>query len=187
MPDAGVLRMDESMKSMKLKNEIEIALFAVLLAVFSWTTIPFAVPFTLQTFGVYVALMMLGGKRGTIAIALYILLGAVGVPVFSGFNSGIGALLGPTGGYIFGFLVTGLVYILMEKRTFRFRAPVSLVIGTLLCYAFGTIWFVIVYSQKNGPISVWTALLKCVIPFILPDAAKLVLADMVSRRVKKLL
>ena len=68
------------MKSMKLKNEIEIALFAVLLAVFSWTTIPFAVPFTLQTFGVYVALMLLGGKKGTIAIALYILLGTVGVP-----------------------------------------------------------------------------------------------------------
>ena len=101
------------MKSMKLKNEIEIALFAVLLAVFSWTTIPFAVPFTLQTFGVYVALMLLGGKKGTIAIALYILLGAVGVPVFSGFKGGVGALLGPTGGYIFGFLATGLVYILM--------------------------------------------------------------------------
>lgn len=177
--------MDKQMKSMKLKNEIEIALFAVLLAVFSWTTIPFAVPFTLQTFGVYVALMLLGGRKGTIAIALYILLGAVGVPVFSGFNSGIGALLGPTGGYIFGFLVTGLVYILMEKQTFRFRAPVSLAIGTILCYAFGTIWFVIVYSNKTGPISVWTALLKCVIPFILPDAAKLALADLVSRRVKK--
>ena len=173
------------MKSMKLKNEIEIALFAVLLAVFSWTTIPFAVPFTLQTFGVYVALMLLGGKKGTIAIALYILLGAVGVPVFSGFKGGVGALLGPTGGYIFGFLATGLVYILMEKRTFRFRAPVSLAIGTILCYAFGTIWFVIVYSGKVGPISGWTALLKCVIPFILPDAAKLALADLVSRRVKK--
>lgn len=139
------------MKSMKLKNEIEIALFAVLLAVFSWTTIPFAVPFTLQTFGVYVALMLLGGKKGTIAIALYILLGAVGVPVFSGFKGGVGALLGPTGGYIFGFLATGLVYILMEKRTFRFRAPVSLAIGTILCYAFGTIWFVIVYKRKGRP------------------------------------
>lgn len=178
----GLLRTD---KKVKLRDKIEIALFAVLMAVFSWITIPFAVPFTLQTFGVYAALMLLGGKRGTISIALYILLGAAGIPVFSGFNGGMGALFGSTGGYIFGFLVIGLVYIRMERCTFRFRAPISLVMGTLLFYAVGTVWFVIVCSGKTGSISVWTALLKCVIPFILPDAAKLALADMVSRRVRR--
>lgn len=156
------------MKSMKLKNEIEIALFAVLLAVFSWTTIPFAVPFTLQTFGVYVALMLLGGKKGTIAIALYILLGAVGVPVFSGFKGGVGrGLLGPDRRLYLGFSRNGsCVYPDGKADVPLPRAGLAGDRnGSVL--AFGTIWFVIVYSGKVGPISVWTALLKCVIPFIL--------------------
>ena len=80
-----------------------IAMFAVLMAVCSWISIPMEVPFTLQTFGLFLTVGVLGGKRGTFAVLIYILLGAIGVPVFAGFNSGIGVLLGTTGGYIVGF------------------------------------------------------------------------------------
>ena len=86
------------------------ALFAVLLTVCAWISVPLPVPFTLQTFAIFAALGILGGRRGTWAVAVYLLLGAVGLPVFSGFRGGLGALLGTTGGYILGFLALALVY-----------------------------------------------------------------------------
>ena len=91
--------MRHSVKSLTL-----IALFAVIIAICSWVTIPFyVVPFTLQTLGIFLTLRFLGSKRGTVAIAVYLVLGALGVPVFAGFTGGIGRLLGPTGGYLVGF------------------------------------------------------------------------------------
>jgi biotin transport system substrate-specific component len=90
-----------------------VALGAVLIIICSWLTVPFAVPFTMQTFAVYCALLLLGGRRGLLAVLLYILLGAFGLPVFSGFRGGIGALLGPTGGYILGFLLCALLFRLL--------------------------------------------------------------------------
>ena len=80
-----------------------IALFAVIIAVCSWISIPAAVPFTLQTFAVFTAVGVLGGKRGTLCVLVYLLLGAFGVPVFAGFSGGLGAVFGMTGGYLFGF------------------------------------------------------------------------------------
>ena len=85
------------------------ALFTVLLAVCAWITVPLTVPFTLQTFGVFAALGTLGGRRGTYAVAAYLLLGLAGLPVFSGFRGGPGVLLGTTGGYILGFLASALL------------------------------------------------------------------------------
>ena len=96
-----------------------IALFAALIAVCAFITIPMPLPFisfTLQTFGVFAALGILGGRDGTTAVAVYILLGAIGVPVFSGFRGGFGVLIGPTGGYIAGFLGAALVYWLLTAR-----------------------------------------------------------------------
>ena len=81
-------------KGFSLRDMVLCALFAAILAVSAWLTVPGEVPFTLQTFGVFAALGLLGGKRGTIAIALYLVLGAVGLPVFSGFRGGFGVLLG---------------------------------------------------------------------------------------------
>ena len=74
------------------------ALMAVVLCICSWITVPFAVPFTMQTFAVFCSLLLLGGKLGTLSIGVYILLGMVGLPVFSGFRGGIGHIIGPTGG-----------------------------------------------------------------------------------------
>ena len=92
------------------------ALFTVLLAVCAWITVPLTVPFTLQTFGVFAALGVLGGRRGTYAVAAYLLLGLAGLPVFSGFRGGPGVLLGPTGGYILGFLASALLYWAVTAR-----------------------------------------------------------------------
>ena len=165
------------------------AICAALTAICSWISIPATVPFTLQTFAVFSVLWLLGGKRGTVSVCIYILLGAVGIPVFSGFKGGIGVLLGTTGGYIVGFIFMSLVYWLMEsllgeKPAVRIAA---LVIGLVVCYAFGTAWFLFVYARTSGAIGLGTALSWCVFPFILPDLAKMALAVMLSERVKKYL
>ena len=94
----------------KTLDMVYIAVFAVIIAVCSWISVPMVIPFTLQTFGVFCAVGLLGGKRGTLSVLIYVLLGAVGIPVFSGFSSGIGTLFGVTGGYIMGFIFTALVY-----------------------------------------------------------------------------
>ena len=89
-------------KTVKTQDLVYVSLFAVLITVCSWISIPFIVPFTMQTFALFLAINFLGGKKGLISIVIYVALGAVGVPVFSGFTSGIGALFGLNGGYIFG-------------------------------------------------------------------------------------
>ena len=84
----------------KTYDLVYISMFTVLIAICSWISIPAAVPFTLQTLGVFLAVGILGGKRGTMAVLVYILLGAIGIPVFAGFSGGIGVLTGTTGGFI---------------------------------------------------------------------------------------
>lgn len=163
------------------------AVGAALIAVCSWISIPSTVPFTLQTFAVFCVLSLLGGKRGTVSIIIYILLGAVGMPVFAGFTGGIGILLGTTGGYIIGFILMGLLFWLAE-HFFGNALPVrivSMLAGLLVCYAFGTGWFLWVYARQSGAIGIGTALSWCVLPFILPDLAKMALAVGIAGRVKK--
>ena len=164
---------------MKTRDMALCALFAALLAVCAWLVIPAGdVPFTLQTFGVFAALGLLGGKRGTIAIAVYLLLGAVGAPVFAGFKGGVGVLLGPTGGYIVGFLFAGLLYMLLEPaadKNKRIKAAV-LAGGLALCYAVGTIWFLVVARRGGTDYGAGQVIAICVLPYILPDLAKLWLA-----------
>ncbi len=166
----------------KIRDMIYIALMAVIIALCSFLSVPAAVPFTMQTFAVFCALLLLGGKRGTLAVGLYLLLGAAGLPVFSGFKSGLGALLGPTGGYLLGFLLTALLYWLGEGKV---KPIVLLIAGNLLCYLFGTLWFVLVYSSGERSIGFGAALGLCVVPYLIPDALKLLLAFVLARRVKK--
>ena len=165
-----------------------IALMAVVMCVCAWITIPFAVPFTMQTFGVFAALLLLGGRDGTLAIGLYLLLGIVGLPVFSGFRGGLGHLVGPTGGYIVGFLFTGLAHMLLEPLTDRCRGAVRaalLFAEHALCYLVGTIWFTAVLGSRGQDYGFFAALSVCVVPYLLPDLAKILLADFVSRRVRR--
>ena len=172
---------------LKTKDLALCALFAALIAVCAWISIPATVPFTLQTFAIFAALGLLGGKSGTVAVAVYLLLGAIGVPVFAGFQGGIGALLGTTGGYLLGFLLTALIVWGMEAR-FGSKTGVfllSAVLGMLVCYAFGTAWYLVVYARTKGAISLATALGWCVVPFLIPDAVKIALAVLLRGRLKR--
>ena len=169
---------------MKTLDMVYIALFACLMAICAWISIPGQIPFTLQTMGVFLAVGLLGGKRGTVAVLVYILMGAVGLPVFSGFAGGLGKLLGMTGGYIVGFLVSALLMWAMEALfgSKKWVLPVSMVVGLIACYAFGTAWFLVVYTKNTGAIGLWTALGKCVFPYILPDCLKIALALAIRKR-----
>ena len=176
-------------KQFRVVDLTYMAVCAALIAICAWITIPAAVPFTLQIFAVFCVLGLLGGKRGTVTIVVYLLLGAIGLPVFSGFNGGIGALLGTTGGYLISYIFMGLIYWLAEKL-FGTKLVVriaAMVLGLLVCYAFGTAWFMTVYARKSGAIALGTALGWCVFPFIIPDLIKMALALLVSDRVRKFL
>ena len=165
------------------------ALGIALIAVCSWISVPMTIPFTLQTFAVCLVTGLLGLKLGLWSVAGYILLGAVGVPVFSGFRGGPGALLGTTGGYIVGFLFTALIVGFAVGRYGR-KLPallISMALGVLVCYAFGTAWFMVVYARGTGPISLATALGWCVLPYLIPDAVKIVLAALLTRRLHPLI
>jgi len=170
----------------KVLDLVYIAIGAALIAICSWISIPTAVPFTLQTFAVFFVLLALGGERGTLATLVYVLLGAVGVPVFAGFSGGIGILFGSTGGYIIGFLFTGLIYILFTKffKKNIVMKVVALVLGLAVCYAFGTAWFMHVYMKSSGEVGLLTVLGWCVFPFIIPDLLKLALAVVISKRIE---
>jgi len=177
------------MNKLKTRDIAYIAMGVALIAICSWISIPTTVPFTMQTFAVCLVTALLGLKRGLWTVAAYILLGAVGAPVFAGFKGGFGALLGTTGGYIVGFLFTALIVgIAVEK--FGRSLPVlicSMALGILVCYAFGTVWFMRVYARNSGPIGVGTALAWCVIPYLIPDAVKIVLASVLVQRLHPLL
>ena len=176
-------------KELQTLDIVYIAFCAALITVLSWINIPAVVPFTLQTFAVFCVLGLIGGKRGTLAVVVYILMGVIGLPVFTGFIGGIGIVLGTTGGYIIGFIFIGLIYWLMENTT-KNTLPckvAALLIGLLVCYAFGTAWFMIVYTRQTGPVGIAAALSWCVIPFIIPDIIKLALAVFISKRLRKVL
>lgn len=155
-----------------------IGLFVGLMAICSWISIPTAIPFTMQTFAVFLAVMILGGKRGTLAIVVYLLLGLVGVPVFAGFSAGPGVLFGTTGGYLIGFVFSGLLMWLMERIADRkvWVQMLSMLLGMVTYYIIGTIWFMVVYGNTNGSVSLLTALGWCVFPFVIPDLVKAALA-----------
>lgn len=164
-----------------------IAIFTVLIAICSWITIPAAVPFTLQTFAIFFAVSVLGGRRGTLAVIIYILLGSIGVPVFSGFGGGIGVLMNTTGGYIIGFLLSALIMWVIERALGRklWMQALSMLLGLLACYAAGTLWFMMIYMRNTGDIGLMTVLSWCVIPFIIPDLIKIALALGLSNALKK--
>ena len=165
------------------RNIVFIALFTALICVCAWITIPSAIPFTLQLFAIFLTLGLLGGKKGTIAVACYILLGLVGAPVFSGFKGGIAALSGVTGGYIVGFVFSALVYwgfTALFKEKFWSKI-VAMFLGLIVCYAFGTAWFVFVKGSTSSPTDFSSALMLCVVPFIVFDVVKILLAAFLTR------
>ncbi|MCR5118031.1 MAG: biotin transporter BioY [Lachnospiraceae bacterium] len=176
-------------------NLVYISLAAAFLAVCSWISIPSIaslVPFTLQTFAVFVIVGLLGGKIGTLAILVYIMMAAVGVPVLSGFKGGLAALSGPTGGYVIGFLFTALIMSLFRPLIKKGHAVpllvLSMILGLAVCYLFGTLWFCLVYISDSGQRPGFDAALTlCVLPYLIPDAIKIMLAATIcsNRALKK--
>ena len=166
-----------------------VAMGAALIAVCSWLSVPSIVPFTLQTFAVCLITALFGLRMGLLTVAVYLLMGAVGLPVFAGFKGGVASLLGPTGGYLVGFLFTALVVGLSVNRLGRrpLVLILSMALGIALWYAFGTVWFVLVYTRTRGPIGVGAALSLCVFPYLIPDALKIALASFLTGRLYPLL
>ena len=177
----------DATRTVNVRAMCYVGVFAALMAVCSWIAVPTAVPFTLQTLGVFLSVGLLGGKLGTAAVAVYVLLGAFGLPVFANFSGGIGVLLSNTGGYIIGFILSALIMWLTESL-FGKKLPVqilSMVLGLLACYAVGTVWFMFVYMRQTGAVGLGTVLGWCVIPFIIPDAVKIALALMLGNTLRR--
>lgn len=168
------------------------AMFAALLAICSWITVPSVIPFTMQTFAVFTMCAVLGTKLSVITVMVYIVLGAIGLPVFSGFRGGVGVLIGATGGYIWGFLLTALacgILIDLQKKCgkkSKIFTVLSMLVGLILCYASGTLWYYYVYTSKNGSTTIWAILCAAVFPYIIPDIIKILLAVLTSGQLKKL-
>ncbi len=156
-----------------------IALMTALICIAAPLSIPLTgmVPISLATLTVYLAGALLGAKQGTIAVALYILLGAVGLPVFSGFEGGVQKLVGVTGGYIIGYLPCAAIvgFAVNKWGEHKWVYPVSMVVGTLVLYAIGTAWFM--FQTK---VNLASAMASCVIPFLPGDAAKIVVATVLG-------
>ncbi len=167
---------------------VYIGIFAALIAVCSWISIPLTVPITLQTLGVCLTSGLLGTKRGTLSVIVYILLGLIGIPVFSGFKGGVGVIFGSTGGYIVGFIFTALIVGLFSTR-FKDKVwslALSMVLGIAVCYAFGTVWFLVLYNRANADaMSVSAVLSICVTPFIGFDIIKVIISVILCKRLKK--
>lgn len=135
-----------------------------------------SVPISMATFAVLLSGMILGGKFGAVSQGIYLLIGAAGVPVFAGYAAGWGQLLGPTGGYLIGYIpmafVAGAVYYRFGRQRKGIakiiRIVCAAVLGEIALYIFGTAWFCFVTGS-----GVIAALAICVLPFLIGDAAKI--------------
>jgi biotin transport system substrate-specific component len=170
----------------KIPDLVYTAMGVTLICVCSWISIPLPVPFTLQTFAVPAVLLLLGGKRGTMATVIYVIMGAIGIPVFAGFTGGLGILLGSTGGYLIGFIFIALIYMIATREFGNKKKTeiISLIAGLFVCYAFGTAWFMHIYLRDSGDVGLFTVLTWCVFPYIIPDLVKIFLATVIADRVK---
>ncbi|MBO6214033.1 MAG: biotin transporter BioY [Lachnospiraceae bacterium] len=162
------------------------ALMAALCCILGPWSIPIGpVPISLGLIGVFLSAYLLGSKRGTLAVAIYIALGAVGLPVFTGFAGGFAKVSGPTGGYIVGYLiaafVTGLAVDHFSTNQW-YISVLSMIIGLAGCYLLGTIWFCL--QSGMAPLE---ALSVCVFPFIPFDLIKIGLCTILGITIKKTL
>ncbi|MGI6269665.1 MAG: biotin transporter BioY [Candidatus Howiella sp.] len=163
------------MKKLTLKEITATALMTALLCVAAPFTIPTGIiPISLASFVVYLAAAILGAKKGVLCVLLYILLGAAGLPVFSGFAGGLGKIAGPTGGYIVGYIFCALIVGLISDRwgTRLWVYPAAMAAGTAVLYAFGTVWFM---AQSGSGLAASLAL--CVVPFLVGDIVKIIVAS----------
>ena len=166
---------------MKTRDIVLIGVFAAMICVFAPFSVPVGpIPISLASFAVYIA-SALGAKKGCAAVGIYILIGALGLPVFSGFSGGISKIAGLTGGYIIGYMFCALLSGIIIERAGQKKSayPMAFIIGTAVLYAFGTAWFMI--QSGNG---LYESLLACVIPFLIGDAVKIAAASAIVYRLR---
>lgn len=162
------------------------AVFTGVIILTAWISIPAPIPFTLQALGIYLCCGVLGGKVATLSTIAYVALGAVGLPVLSGFQGGLGAIFGATGGFIMGFVLIPLSVWLFEKTPLKKRSLiVGGAVGTTLCNILGMVWYSLVYTK--GTAGLVAAFTICVLPYIIPDAVKLIVAHLISKKMNKLI
>ena len=175
---SGTVAVDN--QKIRTKQMVLIALMTAVTCVLGPLSIPLPfspVPISLTNFAIFLAIFVLGMKSGTISFIIYLLLGAVGVPVFSSFRGGFQVLAGPTGGYLIGFIFLALIMGFALEHFDRKLVPtiIGMIIGMAVCYAFGTVWLakLLSLSFKEG-------LMMGVIPYLQGDAAKIIIAAIVG-------
>lgn len=175
---SGTVAVDN--QKIRTKQMVLIALMTAVTCVLGPLSIPLPfspVPISLTNFAIFLAIFVLGMKSGTISFIIYLLLGAIGVPVFSSFRGGLQVLAGPTGGYLIGFIFLALIMGFALDHFDRKLVPtiIGMIIGMAVCYAFGTIWLakLLSLSFKEG-------LMMGVIPYLAGDAAKIIIAAIVG-------
>ena len=164
--------------SQKVKNMAMAALLAAVTGVLAQVIIPLGpVPFTMAVFGVFFMGMMLSPRYALASILVYILLGLVGVPVFAGFSAGPAVLAGPTGGYVVGYIAMAVMPAFARaKKLPAWAVLAAAVVGLIICYALGTVWFMLLTQNSLAVSLAW-----CVFPFVVPDIAKVFLALALAR------
>ena len=168
-------------KLFSTKELVLVALFAAVMAISAWVAVPAAIPFTMQTFAVFFAVGALGLKCGFTAVFVYVLIGCMGLPVFAGFGGGIGVLFSPNGGFIIGFLPAALVCGLLSKKAKTFASlSLSMAAGLVICYIIGSAYF-----AKISGMDAKSVIISCIIPYVIPDTVKILLAAALSQRIKK--
>ena len=177
------------MNNQKRNNRIStstmtmVALMAAVLCVLAPFSIPIGpVPVSLATFGLYVAVIVLGMKKATVVCLMYLLIGFVGLPVFSGFSGGPVKLLGPTGGYLLGYILLTVVagYFVDKFPGKRGMCVLGLALGTAACYVVGTTWMAV-----QMELTFVTALLVGVVPFLIGDVVKIVVSVWIGNTICK--
>lgn len=166
-----------------LKKSLLISLMAAIICVIGPMSIPIGpIPVSFTSFVIFIGLYLLGIKGGTLSYLLYLVIGLIGLPVFSGFQGGIGKLLGPTGGYLIGFILMALVAGLFIDKFYDkiYMHIIGMVIGAIICYLFGSLWL----SYQAG-LSFLGALAVGVLPFIVTDILKIVLAAIIGPKLRK--
>lgn len=158
---------------MKTKKIVYSALFASLIAIMALVAIPVhPIPMNMALLAILLAGGMLGKKYGTLSVVVYILLGVAGLPVFAGFQGGLSSLMGPTGGFIVGYIVVAYITGAVYEKTSKIKYTIPFItISVILCYIMGTMWYCFVMN-----VDFITALSVCVLPFIAGDILKIVLA-----------
>ena len=162
-----------------------VAICTAMIVISSWLCIPFGVNFTLQTLAIFTISATFSLKHSLLSVIVYLLMGICGAPVFSGFGAGLSAVVGPTGGFLVSFVFVPVIISFLGKIS-RAWLIISMVISTLICYLLGTLWYVAAYGEQTSG-GIFSVLLLCVFPFIIPDAIKIALAYFISIRLSKIM